>query len=44
MSCYPCDHVTDWELGLTAAASHCENIILHIIVLAQGKIKIQNLK
>ena len=34
---YPRDRVADWEPGLTAAAQHCERIVLHITI--PGKIK-----
>ena len=40
---YPRDHVADWELWLAASAQHHKRV-LHCILLAQEKIKIQNSK
>ena len=40
---YPCDHLVNWELQLTAAAQHHKRIS-YCISLAQEKIKIQNSK
>ena len=41
--CYPCGHMANWELQLTASAQHHEGVLYHIS-LAQQKIKIQNSK
>lgn len=39
---YPCDHMAEWELLLTATAQHHESILC--ISLAKEKIQIPNSK